>query len=1078
MAAAPFTHVLRHVRALAGLGDPTDRRLLERFARQREQAAFAELVRRHGPLVWGVCRRVLRHTEDAEDAFQATFLVLARKAGSTRWRDSIAGWLQEVARRTALKARAEAARRRQSERQAQTMRNVRTDEAEGRELREVIDAEVGRLPEPYREPLLLCCVAGLTNEEAARRLGCPAGTVKSRLARGRDLLRARLLRRGVVVPAGALAALLAGHAAVPSRVLADGTVRAALGFAVARSAATTSPRAAALATEVLRGMAAAPRRAAAVLALGLTMLLAGAGALALPAAPPRPPGESRPPAPAEAPRPDAPLPEGALARLGRGGFRPGSVVYAVALSPDGKRVAAGAYGDAVLTWDTATGDEVSSLRMTGHHWRTSAAFSADGKWLATGDSAGTIRLRGTGGGKTTAYPGGGSSLQAIAFSPDGKTLAAAAQAGTVRLFDPARGADRAACRGHQGEVSSVAWSPDGKTLASAGADGTVRLWDPARAEERSRLTGHNGPVNGVAFSPDGKLLASAGDDRTVRLWDAATGKPVRTLEGHTNQVKAVIFADGGKALFSGGYDNVLRRWDVATGREVADARRPQRGVMCLALSADGKTLASGGWDGVVRLWSAADGKELNRAGTHQDSVAAVALLPGGRAALSVGSDGTLRLWDAVTGRQRQSFEGHQAGAWTAAFSAGGKRLAVKKDERTVALWDADGKEIKTFAPKGHVVCVGLSSGGRYVAAGAADPGAVTLWDATTGGEVCRCAVPGLGPRCLDVSADGKRIATGGHDNRVRVWDVATGKELHRLEGHQRPPDCVAFSPDGRLLATGANEQVVRLWDAAAGKEVRQLPGHGNGVHALAFSADGRTLAAGGWSPVIRLWEVGTGHGRGRFEGHTGAIMSLAFAPDGRTLISGGADTTALLWDLTGRQAGGRLRPAKWTDPELETLWADLAGDDSAKAYRAVWGLAAAPAPALSLLRGALGPAPAPEADRLRRLLAGLDDDDYEGREKATKALEKLGEQAEPELRKALAGKPSAEVRQRCQYLLDRLKPDAPSAERLRQGRALEVLEAMRTPEAKKLLEVLAKGAPQAWLTREAREALGRMASAP
>src|SRR5581483_8688710 len=247
------SHVLRHVRALVGppSGEPSDRLLLARFARSREQAAFAEIVRRHGPLVWGVCRRLLRQEQDAEDAFQATFLVLARKAGALRWRESVGGWLHEVARRTALKARA-AARRHDGERQADAMRHAReTAPAAAPELREVLDAELAGLPNHYREPLLLCCVQGLTNAEAARRLGCPAGTVKSRLARGRELLRDRLVRRGVALPAGALAALLAGHAAAPSAVLADTTVREALGFVLGSVAAATPPRAAALASAVL-----------------------------------------------------------------------------------------------------------------------------------------------------------------------------------------------------------------------------------------------------------------------------------------------------------------------------------------------------------------------------------------------------------------------------------------------------------------------------------------------------------------------------------------------------------------------------------------------------------------------------------------------------------------------------------------------------------------------------------------------------------------------------------------------------------------------------------------------------------
>jgi RNA polymerase sigma factor (sigma-70 family) len=1079
MAGAPLSHVLRHVRGLAV--DPSDRTLLERFTRAHDEAAFAELVRRHGPLVWGVCRRLLHREPDAEDAFQATFLVLARKAGTVRWDESAAGWLHEVARRTALKARAVAVRRREGEWEAQAMRPANQAAAATAELHELLDVELARLPDHYREPLLLCCVQGLSNEEAARRLGCPTGTIKSRLARGRELLRTRLVRRGVMIPGTALVALLAAHASAPPRLLADATVRAAIGFALAPGAvAVASQRAAILASAVLRGTSAAPFQVFAGLVVALVTLAAGLGALAhqapVSAEAPPPPAPSKPAATAddEPAIPHDPLPPGALARLGTPRFRVGSVVYSVALSPDGKLCAGGGFGSSHV-WDTATGKELEPLRLDDHKWRACVAFSADGKMLLTGDSAGVVRLRTTeGDNRYSLHIGdGNNSVRAATFSPDGKMLAAGFQDGEVRLFETSRGAVLPACRGHRGEVWSVAISPDSKIVASAGADGVVRLWDAATAMELRQLTGHEGEIRCVAFSPDGKFVASAGTDRTVRLWDATTGKEVHQIKGHTDKVEAVVFARDGKSVYSGGYDNTIRRWDVATGKEDVKFRRHQRGVMCLDVSGDGSILASGGWDGLVRLWSTADGKELNPTGGHQDGVQAVALLPGGRSLASVSHDGTLRQWDRASGRELRRVAGHQAAAWNAAFSTDGKRLAVKMGERTLAVWDAAaGKETRRFSLEtGRISCLTLSADGKRIAAGS--DSAIVLWDTATGNVLGRCTGAEARPRCLAISPDGKRLAGGGQDNVVRLWDASTGAVLLRLEGHAKPLDHVAFSPDGRLLATAANELEVRLWDVATGKELRRLPGHGNGVHCLAFSADGRTLAAAGWSPVIRLWEVATGRLRGRFAGHLGPVSALALTPDGRTLLSGGADTTVLLWDLTGRQRNGHLELATLADPELEAAWSNLGDEDAAKAYRAAWDLIGSPKQSLPLLRGMLRPAVAFDAARLPRLIAELDADDFDVRERATRALEEAGEQAEPALRRALTGNPSAEVRQRVEHLLGRLKSDAETPDRLRQERAMEVLEGLRTTEARTLLQELAKGAATARLTIEAQAALKR-----
>jgi RNA polymerase sigma factor (sigma-70 family) len=231
---------------------------LERFARQQDEAAFAALVRRHGPMVLGVCQRILRDPHDAEDAFQATFLVLVRKTGSLARPELLANWLYGVACRTALSARAEAARRRTCERPVVDRPVEGSADADWHDLRPVLDEEVSRLPDVYRVPFVLCYLEGKTNDEASRHLGCPKGTVLSRLARARERLRVRLTRRGLALSAGLGAAVLtqkAAPAALPP-TLADSTTKAAAQFAAgkAATAGAVSARVAALTTGVLRAM--------------------------------------------------------------------------------------------------------------------------------------------------------------------------------------------------------------------------------------------------------------------------------------------------------------------------------------------------------------------------------------------------------------------------------------------------------------------------------------------------------------------------------------------------------------------------------------------------------------------------------------------------------------------------------------------------------------------------------------------------------------------------------------------------------------------------------------------------------
>jgi RNA polymerase sigma factor (sigma-70 family) len=258
--------VLRHLRQRsAGPAQPPDDQLLGRFAADRDPEAFAALVRRHGPMVLNVCRSVLGHEQDAEDAFQATFLALARKAGSIRRPGAVAGWLYEVAYHVSARARASAARRRARERKAPPMPPADpTFDITLRDLHALLHRELRRLPEKYRVPLVLCYLEGRSHEEAAAQLGWSRGTFRGRLDRGREHLRRRLAARGL-----ALSGLLC--AAVAPRVTAEPLV----GVAVRAASGSPSPRASALADAAARSMLAAKLKGAAVLLAAVCLAACG-----------------------------------------------------------------------------------------------------------------------------------------------------------------------------------------------------------------------------------------------------------------------------------------------------------------------------------------------------------------------------------------------------------------------------------------------------------------------------------------------------------------------------------------------------------------------------------------------------------------------------------------------------------------------------------------------------------------------------------------------------------------------------------------------------------------------------------
>ncbi len=305
------------------------------------------------------------------------------------------------------------------------------------------------------------------------------------------------------------------------------------------------------------------------------------------------------------------LPEGALARLGKGAIGMGG--RAVAYSSDGTLLAVGS-SLGIWLYDAHTYTEVALL--TGHTGTVnSVVFSPDGKILASVTGSWTVLLwnvsRRT---LRTVIEGRTQTITSVAFSPDGKTLASVTNASVtssyldaIRLWDVDGGAVKAYIKGPSvwddaGWSFSVTFAPDGKTLATGSNDYTVRLWDVESGTLKTSLKGHTGQVSSVVFSPDGKTIASASWDSTVRLWDVESGGPKALLEGHTDRINSVAFSPDGKTIASGSDDYTMRLWEVESGTPKAILEGHTDRVSSVAFAPDGKTLASGSEDGTILLW--------------------------------------------------------------------------------------------------------------------------------------------------------------------------------------------------------------------------------------------------------------------------------------------------------------------------------------------------------------------------------------------------------------------------------------------------------------------------------------------
>ncbi len=463
--AAAIGQDLRRLFDGGGVTGLTEAQLVDRIARRDGtcEAAFEAIVARHGPAVLACCRRVLGDHAAAEDAFQATFLVLFQRAGSIRVAESIAPWLLHVARLAALKARLSELRRRAREHRAARPETDMPD-AVTSDLRLLVRAEVDRLPAKYRDPVRLCYFEGQTHDVAAAALGWPVGTVRGRLSRARDMLRKRLMRRGVDITPVALAATLtpAGdvRADIP-QALREATLSATSCGAAVRAGVV------ALAAAVSRGlaMATAVRTVAAVLAV-LTLISAGTGIAVLAGRNPRPRQEPAPKkgvAGATDPAVDRygdPLPKGAIARLGTTRFRHSGSNFngdRAFLTPDGKTLVTASADGQARTWDLKTGRLMQSIDAD------EAAVAPDGTTLFAA-RPGVLRAVGLFDGRELRRVETEPNLrpQQLVVSPDGKSLAYLSQRqSAVMVYDTATLAQRWRLDKDARLARDVAFSRDG-----------------------------------------------------------------------------------------------------------------------------------------------------------------------------------------------------------------------------------------------------------------------------------------------------------------------------------------------------------------------------------------------------------------------------------------------------------------------------------------------------------------------------------------------------------------------------------------------------------------------------------------
>lgn len=625
------------------------------------------------------------------------------------------------------------------------------------------------------------------------------------------------------------------------------------------------------------------------------------------------------------------LPEGAIARLGKGSIRD------VEFSLDSKRLAV-ATDIGIWIYNAHTGAEITRIKVQprgSHQTVNTVAFAPDGMTLAVGywvpgGAAGAVELWDTTTGEhLTVLEEDMSSVHALGFSADGTTLASVGWAPIeYRIWQIATGREVLSFTKAQDRIphskGALTLSQDTHSIASTDVN-TVKVWDVATEELRHIL---EGDTLTLAFSPDSKTLA--GGFQAIRLWDTETGNELSKLDGHTNLVYTMTFSPDAKILASGDIRGKVILWDLDSYTQKFDNKKstlpsllrsitgdkpsktdnkredhtPIRhalSIEALDFTADSKMLVSGSADGAAIVWDVETGNPIFTAPGHTGSVKALGFLEDDKTLISASSDGTLRVWETDTDNQQLIPMKHKRSIFYMAFSADHKTVAIGGVGNDVHLWNVDTKNfVATFKTehKDAVDTLAFSPDNKTLASGSRD-GIVELWDVPNHQRLSILDSHTGEVRDMAFSADSKKFASASRDGTVHLWDLHTQKKTVLRTEPNSGVEALAFSPDSSMLVSAGWDGAIQLWNANTHQHITDFIDAGEIVKTLAFSPDGRVVVGGLHGGLIQLWDVDT-----RTLSHqirTGDAASwptkFIFTQDGKTLVSGDSHGTIFIWNL-------------------------------------------------------------------------------------------------------------------------------------------------------------------------------------
>jgi WD40 repeat protein len=523
-------------------------------------------------------------------------------------------------------------------------------------------------------------------------------------------------------------------------------------------------------------------------------------------------------------------------------------------------------------------------------------------------------------------------IEALAVSPDGQTVASGDSAGVIKLWDARFDTLLETITDHIGPIEDIEFSPNGMWLASTDVNKNVKLRDAVTADVIAAFTVDAGSTLCLAFSPDSSLLAIGSYNKKISLWETTTKEIGKEWEAHETAVEAVAFSPDGEALATAGRDGIVQLWNVETA-QLTQSFRHGSTLQSVAFRPDGTILASTGSGGTIKLWDPTTGQLLASLTGHTRVVRSLAFSSDGSRLASASIDDSIRLWDVEAKSTLTELRGHLSGVNAVAFALHDRVLVSASHDRTIRLWELTQQERRpSQAIEGHrypVSTMALSRDGKTLATAggvftASGDNELLLWDLEE--ARVRASLVGHTDYIHDIkfSPDGSILASASRDKTIKLWDAQTGNLLRTIGGHAEWVLSLAFSPDGTRLASGSGRYFVagvpfkvteriqaelKLWNPSNGEELASFSGpFKSTVDQLAFSPDGSLLTSDSRNTSILLWNSSTGDLLDALQGsHQRPIASVAFAPNGQTLVTGDLDGRMVHWDLASRSHSNTLQ---------------------------------------------------------------------------------------------------------------------------------------------------------------------------